>query len=148
VATSVLAKQFNLNGSSLARYLRESGTPLLAIPLPDAGKSHAFFLSRDVAVRTQLPSRRLLRKLARLHNQACKNACDECTGIVDTPEMAGISAHSEKSLGRSARRQTLGLFQQWQTCRIFSLILARLFKICGTQPSFALCYQSGHFQLL
>jgi uncharacterized damage-inducible protein DinB len=50
--------------------MRESGAPLLAIPLPDAGKGHAFFLSRDVAVRTQLPSRRLLRKLAQLHNPA------------------------------------------------------------------------------
>ena len=47
VATSILAKRFNLDGGALARYLRESGTPLLAIPIPDAGKGHAFSLSKD-----------------------------------------------------------------------------------------------------
>ena len=64
VATSILAKRFHLNGGSLARYLRESGTPLLAIPIPDAGKGHAFFLRKDVAARMQLPSRGMLREAA------------------------------------------------------------------------------------
>jgi hypothetical protein len=72
VATSVLARQFHLNSGSLARYLKELGTPLLAIPSPDAGKGHAFFLRKDVAARTQLPSRRMLRKLAQLRMKACK----------------------------------------------------------------------------
>jgi hypothetical protein len=64
VATSVLAKRFNLNGGALARYLRESGTPLLAIPIPDAGKGHASFLQNGVAARIQLPSREMLREAA------------------------------------------------------------------------------------
>ena len=62
VATSVLAKRFHLDSGSLARYLKESGTPLLAIPLPDAGKYYAFFLRKDVAAQIQLPSRRMLRE--------------------------------------------------------------------------------------
>ncbi len=64
VATSILAKRFNLNGGSLARYLEESGTPLLAIPIPDAGKGLALFLEKDVAARIQLPSRGMLREAA------------------------------------------------------------------------------------
>jgi hypothetical protein len=64
VATSILAKRFHLNGGALAHYLRESGTPLLAIPIPDAGKGHASFLQKDVAARIQLPSRGMLREAA------------------------------------------------------------------------------------
>jgi hypothetical protein len=62
VATSVLAKRFQLNSGSLARYLHESGTPLLAIPIPDAGKGYAFFLRKDVAAHIRLPSRGMLRE--------------------------------------------------------------------------------------
>jgi len=72
VATSVLARHFHLNSGSLARYLRELGAPLLAIPSPDAGKGHAFFLRKDVAARTELPSRRTLRKQAQLRIKASK----------------------------------------------------------------------------
>jgi hypothetical protein len=64
VATSVLAKRFRLNSGSLARHLKESGTPLLAIPIPDGGREHAFFLRKDVAAQIQLPSRRMLREEA------------------------------------------------------------------------------------
>jgi len=64
VATSVLARRFRLNSGSFARHLKESGTPLLAIPIPDAGKEHAFFLRKDVAAQIQLPSRRMLREEA------------------------------------------------------------------------------------
>jgi hypothetical protein len=64
VATSVLAKQFRRNSGSLARHLKESGTPLLAIPIPDAGKYYAFFLHKDIAGQIQIPSRRMLRELA------------------------------------------------------------------------------------
>ena len=46
VATSVLAKRFHLDSGSLARYLKESGTPLLGIPLPDPGNYYAFFLRK------------------------------------------------------------------------------------------------------
>ena len=66
VAAKVLAKRFHLNSGSLARYLRESGTPLLAIPLAEAGRGHAFFLGKDVAARMQLPTRSMLRKQAQL----------------------------------------------------------------------------------
>ena len=64
VATSILAKRFDLNGGALSRYLRESGTPLLAIPIPDAGNGQASFLQKDVAARIQLPSREKLREAA------------------------------------------------------------------------------------
>jgi len=43
VATSALAKRYHLDSGSLARYLRESGTPLLAIPLPGTGKGSRIF---------------------------------------------------------------------------------------------------------
>ena len=46
------------------RHLRESGTPLLAIPIPEPGKGHASFLQKDVAARIQLPSRKMLREAA------------------------------------------------------------------------------------
>lgn len=65
---SVLARRFHLNTGSLARYLRETGTPLLAILWPDKG--HAFFLCKGVAARTPLPSRRMLRKLSQLRIKA------------------------------------------------------------------------------
>jgi hypothetical protein len=64
VATSVLSKRSQLNSGSLARYLSESGTPLLAIPIPDAGKGHGFFLEKDIAARIQFPSRAMLREAA------------------------------------------------------------------------------------
>jgi hypothetical protein len=50
--------------ATCARHLKESGTPLLAIPIPDVGKYCAFFLPRDVAARIQIPSRRMLREAA------------------------------------------------------------------------------------
>jgi hypothetical protein len=64
LATSVLSKQFHLDSGSLARYLKESGTPLIAIPIPDAAKGHAFFIRRDVAFQVQIPSHQLLREHA------------------------------------------------------------------------------------
>ena len=66
VAAKVLAKRFHLNSGSLARYLKESGTPLLAIPLAEAGRGHAFFLCKDVVARMQLPTRSMLRTQAQL----------------------------------------------------------------------------------
>jgi hypothetical protein len=64
VAVSVLARRSRLSSRSLVRYLRESGTPLLAIPLLDRGRGCAFFLSKDVATQIQIPSRRMLREAA------------------------------------------------------------------------------------
>jgi hypothetical protein len=64
VATSVLASRFHLHSGSLARHLKELGTPLLAIPIPDVGKYFAFFLHKDVAAQIQVPSRTMLREAA------------------------------------------------------------------------------------
>jgi hypothetical protein len=72
VATSVLARRFHLNSRSLAYYLKESSTPLLAIPIPDAGKGHAFFLRKEVAAQIQLPSRRMLREQAQRRIEAAQ----------------------------------------------------------------------------
>jgi len=70
VSTSVLARRFRLNSGSLARHLKESGTPLLAIPNPDVERGHAFFLRKDVAVQIKLPSRRMLREEAQSRMKA------------------------------------------------------------------------------
>jgi hypothetical protein len=64
VAISVLARRFHLNGSSLARYLRESGSQLLAISSPDTGRGHAYFLSKEIAGQIRIPSCRMLREQA------------------------------------------------------------------------------------
>jgi hypothetical protein len=72
VAISVLARRFRLPTISLAGYLRESGTPLLAIPIADAGKGHAIFLRRDVAAQLQFPSRRMLKEQAQRRIEAAR----------------------------------------------------------------------------
>jgi hypothetical protein len=64
LAVSVLARRSHLDSGSLTRYLKESEIPLLAISLPDAGRGHAFFLSKDVATQLQLPSPGMLREQA------------------------------------------------------------------------------------
>jgi hypothetical protein len=64
VAISVLARGFGLNSGALARHLKESGIPLLAIPIPDAGKYFASFLHKDLVAQIQIPSRRMLREAA------------------------------------------------------------------------------------
>jgi hypothetical protein len=65
VAISALARQSNIHTVSLVRYLLESGTPLLSIPLPDKRVRHAHFLRKDVAAQIQIPGRRLLREHTR-----------------------------------------------------------------------------------
>ncbi len=64
VSTSILARRFHLNSGSLSRHLKESGTSLLAIPIPATGRGHAFFLPKDVAARIQLPSQGILSEQA------------------------------------------------------------------------------------
>ena len=58
VSTTVLLRRFNVNGSSLARYLKESGTPRLAVPLPNKRRENAFFLLRHgcgtIAIATEI----------------------------------------------------------------------------------------------
>jgi len=60
MALSAIAKQSNLNTVALMRYLKESGVPLLSIPLPEKGSRHALFLHKAVAARIQIPSRNML----------------------------------------------------------------------------------------
>jgi hypothetical protein len=72
VATSVLAKRFRLNSVAFARYLRESGTPLLVVPLSDKRKEHAFFLHKDVVAQIQIPSRRMLKDHAQRRAEAVR----------------------------------------------------------------------------
>src|SRR4051812_10995094 len=54
VSSTVLARRFNVNGSLIARYLKESGTPLLAVPIPDKKRGHTYFLLRHLAERLPL----------------------------------------------------------------------------------------------
>lgn len=55
VATTVLAKSLDLNASSFSRYLKESGTPLLAVSIPEEGWQ-AFFVLKETAARLRIPS--------------------------------------------------------------------------------------------
>ena len=77
VSTSVLARRFRLNSGSLARHLKESDTPLLAIPNPDVGRGPAYFLRRDVAAQIQLPSTTILRQEVQRHIAARKRKWTE-----------------------------------------------------------------------
>ena len=72
VATSVLARRFHLHSGSFARHRKVSGTPLLAIPIPDAGKYYAYFLHKDVAAQIRLPSSRRLKEEARWRIKAAR----------------------------------------------------------------------------
>lgn len=93
VATSVLSKRFHLDSGSLVRYLGESGTPLLAIPIPDAGKGHAFFLQRDIATRIRFPTSAMLREAAQRRIVAARKK-----------EWAERRQAREAALGRPLRR--------------------------------------------
>ena len=72
VSTSVLARRFRLNSGSLARHLKESGMPLLAIPNPDAGRGHAYFLRKNVGAQIRLPTRRKLREESQRRMKAAR----------------------------------------------------------------------------
>jgi hypothetical protein len=92
--TSVLAKRCQLNSGSLARYLNESGTPLLAIPIPDAGKGNAFFLRKDVAAEMRFPSPGMLTEAAQRRIVAARKK-----------EWAEYRLDKEAATGRPMRRQ-------------------------------------------
>jgi len=112
VATSSLAKRFDLNGGALARYLRESGTPLIAIPIPDAGKGQASFLQKDVAARIQLPSREKLREAAQRRIVAARKK-----------QWAEYRQAREAALGKPMRRVRTNLLlapgNGYKNCRKF-----------------------------
>jgi Protein of unknown function (DUF4197) len=46
VAASTVAKRFNLNRRTLSSYIKESGAPLLAVPIPEEGRGPALFVHR------------------------------------------------------------------------------------------------------
>jgi hypothetical protein len=94
VSTSVLAKRLHLHSGSLLRHLKESGTPLLEISTPAAGKEHACFLRRDLAAQMQFPSRRMLNEESRQRLEAYRKAKWEEHRLV-----------REAALGRPKRRQ-------------------------------------------
>jgi hypothetical protein len=58
VPAAVVAKRLDLSACSFARYLRQSGTPLLSVPISDEGKGDALFLRRDIAAHLRIPSTR------------------------------------------------------------------------------------------
>jgi hypothetical protein len=108
VATSVLAKSSHLNNGSLVRYLKELGTPLLAVPIPDAGKEHAFFLRKEVAAQIQLPSRTLLREEA---ERRIKDAREK-------KKLAEYRLARETSSGKPMRRQRRRIVGQSSIARV------------------------------
>jgi hypothetical protein len=100
VAISVLANRFRLPTISFAGYLRESDTPLLTIPIVDAGRGQAVFLRRDVAAQMQLPSRKMLREqaLRRIEGRP-KAAVGRVQAIQgDRPGQINATSASETSL--------------------------------------------------
>ncbi len=67
VAATVIAKYFNLNGQSFAHYLRESGTPLLAVSIPDEGKGqNSSFKRTPQCMLSTAPSKRVAMVMDRL----------------------------------------------------------------------------------
>jgi hypothetical protein len=46
VAVSTLAKRMNLDRRTLSSYIKECGTPLLAVPVPEKGRGPALFVQR------------------------------------------------------------------------------------------------------
>jgi len=94
VATSILAKRFDLHSGSLSRYLKDSGISLLAISRPASERGHTFFLPKDVAARIQLPSQGVLREQAQRRVKADRKK-----------RWAEYRLAKEASSGKSMRRQ-------------------------------------------
>ncbi len=49
VAVTALAARLGVNGNAFTRFMRTSGLPLTAVPVPEKGRGSALFLSREVA---------------------------------------------------------------------------------------------------
>jgi hypothetical protein len=59
---AIVAKGLNLSACFFARYLRQSGMPLLAVRISDEGKGDAIFLQKEIASRLRIaPPRTSLR---------------------------------------------------------------------------------------
>jgi hypothetical protein len=93
VSTAALAKQFRLDSGSLARHLKESGTPLLAVLDPDDGRGYAFFLRKDLAAQLQFPTRKMMREEAQRRIEAARKKW-----------WAEYRLAKERALGRPMRR--------------------------------------------
>lgn len=94
VAISALAKQRRLDTIALVRYLKERGTPLLSVPLPEKGTRHASFHRRDVACQIQIPGPKALREAAELRILADRKK-----------RWVEYRSAREAALGRPMRRQ-------------------------------------------
>ena len=49
VAVTALAARLGLNGNAFTRFMRKSGLPLTAVPVPEKGRGSALFVSRETA---------------------------------------------------------------------------------------------------
>jgi hypothetical protein len=70
VAATAVAKRFNLTHWSFVRYLKQSSTPLLAVPVPEAGWRPVLFLQREVAAHMRVLAGRA-RHFGSPHSQRC-----------------------------------------------------------------------------
>jgi hypothetical protein len=113
VATSALARRFHLNTVSLSRYLRETGTALLTVPLPDRGRGNAVFLSKDVATQIKIPSRRMLKRHAQRRIVAAQKK-----------RWAEYRQAREIELGKPMRRTPRRRARRWRVTRC-SVVSAR-----------------------
>jgi hypothetical protein len=55
VLARAFAKHLNLRGRLLARYLRKSGTLVLAVSIPEEGRLPVLFVLKDIAANVQIP---------------------------------------------------------------------------------------------
>jgi hypothetical protein len=55
VSATVLAKRLSLRGAVLARYLRKSGVPVLAVPIPEKGGGSALFVLKEIVANIRTP---------------------------------------------------------------------------------------------
>ena len=102
VATSALAKRYHLDSGSLARYLRESGTSLLAIPLPDTGRGRRQF---NVMTSWESPAsvHRLVCRAQRVPRPPCFSATER---TMNKPSPVPMDCRSRRGLTERARFTT------------------------------------------
>ena len=49
------ASALSLRGAVLARYLRKSGAPVLAVPIPEEGRGSALFVLKEIVANIRTP---------------------------------------------------------------------------------------------
>src|SRR5271165_624993 len=55
VSATVLAKRLNLRRGLLARYLKKSRIPVLAVPIPEEGRGSALFVLKEIVANMRIP---------------------------------------------------------------------------------------------